>query len=295
MSSIFWATIALGITFLLILLFWWGIDVAQFSVAFENSNSSPSIGDWGDSFGGINALLSGLAFFGVAITIFLQRESLRRHENEMGHAEFERVFFQLLGLIREQRSEIIFYPPVLKSKVVVEPNPYVTSADIYAGILGPGRNSNRDSEYEQAVKRGEVSQGASAQKSAYRAITRSVVAGVSSVPDARKLETAYMSIVHKRHGGEFGPYFRNIYSLIRRIDENRYLSDVERIEYSRLLRSQMTSYEAILLGLNGLSEHSKDLFMYIEKYKMLKYSQDGRIRRGLELIYARNAFNSRRK
>ena len=50
-------------------------------------------GQFGDMFGGLNALFSGLAFFGVIYTIFLQREELglQRKELELTREELKRT------------------------------------------------------------------------------------------------------------------------------------------------------------------------------------------------------------
>lgn len=50
-------------------------------------------GQFGDMFGGLNAFFSGLAFFGVIYTIFLQREELglQRKELELTRGELKRT------------------------------------------------------------------------------------------------------------------------------------------------------------------------------------------------------------
>ena len=78
------------------------------------------VGPWGDSFGVINALFSGLAFVAVVRTLMLQSEELSRQQREIERQQkrldasdrdaqidqFERTFFQLMGLFREARDEV---------------------------------------------------------------------------------------------------------------------------------------------------------------------------------------------
>jgi len=53
----------------------------------------PTGGQFGDMFGGLNAFFSGLAFFGVIYTIWLQREELglQREELKLTRKELERT------------------------------------------------------------------------------------------------------------------------------------------------------------------------------------------------------------
>lgn len=53
-------------------------------------------GTWGDMFGGVNALFSGLAFAGIIVTLFFQREDLRMQRNEMEESR------KVLGLQQEE-------------------------------------------------------------------------------------------------------------------------------------------------------------------------------------------------
>lgn len=65
-------------------------------------------GVFGDSFGALNTLFSGLAFAGIIISIFLQsqelketRKELRGQKNALEKQNFEETFFQLLRLHNE--------------------------------------------------------------------------------------------------------------------------------------------------------------------------------------------------
>ncbi len=54
---------------------WWSV--------FNNLPDWPSRGQFGDLFGSINALFSGLAFAGIIYTIYLQRKELKLQRDEM--------------------------------------------------------------------------------------------------------------------------------------------------------------------------------------------------------------------
>ena len=86
------------------LLFW------RFSGWLPKSNITlENRGAFGDSFGGVNALLSGLALIGVIAAIILQRLELKNQQREMREQKvamqqetFERSFFHFLEAIREK-------------------------------------------------------------------------------------------------------------------------------------------------------------------------------------------------
>lgn len=57
-------------------------------------------GQFGDSFGALNALFTGLAFAGVAFTIYLQLSDASEREHEKANEQFETRFFQLTDSLR---------------------------------------------------------------------------------------------------------------------------------------------------------------------------------------------------
>ena len=61
--------------------------------------AATTIGEWGDSFGGLNALVSGLAFFILIKTLLTQKEELRLQRKELEATRFERTFFQFLEMV----------------------------------------------------------------------------------------------------------------------------------------------------------------------------------------------------
>ena len=55
-------------------------------------------GGFGEMFGVINSLFAGLAFVGVAVTLYLQSRELIRTRREVEQQQFETKFFQLLHI-----------------------------------------------------------------------------------------------------------------------------------------------------------------------------------------------------
>jgi hypothetical protein len=85
-----------GIWLGVVLLLFRGDDMATMDVA--------TMGQFGDLFGGINALFTGLAFAGVVYTIFLQRHDLRTQNEEL-RATREAQIQQVKELEAAQRAQ----------------------------------------------------------------------------------------------------------------------------------------------------------------------------------------------
>lgn len=71
------------------------------------------------------------------------------------------------------------------------------------------------------------------------------------------------------HQSDLGHYFRNLYYIVRYI-ENCKIKKEEKIEFIKILRSQLSNYELLLLAYNGLHEYGKEFYTYIEEYHLLK-------------------------
>ncbi|MFC3631719.1 putative phage abortive infection protein [Paracoccus angustae] len=278
-NSTFIATLILAALTVIFLCAWWGDAVVALGTKMGLHVEKVSLGDWGDSFSALNTAFSGMALVGIGATIYMQLQFSRRQQVENGKSEFERVFFQLFGLIRELRNELRFSPDAAK-----------TSFRKLKGMSGGGFSVIDHADQSNFTEK----KGVEAIKAAFLEISKSLEAQLSSgASSLRTVERIYRVTVNRRYEPEFSPYFRAIYSLLKRIDSSVYLSSNEKLDYSRLVRSQMTSQEAILLGLNGLSSESKDLMDYIIKYRMLKYSQEGNVKNELRKLYPEEAFKGR--
>jgi hypothetical protein len=86
-----------------LLLPWWGpIVMPGYTVALA--------GQWGDSFGVFNALMSAFGFIAILGTLLLQSLSLRDQRKQTHLDRFDTTFFQMLELLRDIRKEVSFIP-----------------------------------------------------------------------------------------------------------------------------------------------------------------------------------------
>lgn len=71
------------------------------------------------------------------------------------------------------------------------------------------------------------------------------------------------------HQSDLGHYFRNLYYIVWYIDSSN-LSKDKKIQFLRILRSQLSNYEILMLAYNGLHPYGEDFRKYIEDYELIK-------------------------
>lgn len=230
------------------------LGYAAFLIYYTWPISEHSIGKagvFGDSFGILTSLFSGLAFSGMIITILLQREelSLQRKELELTRNEikgqkgemqlqnktllkqsFESTFFQLLGLQQE----------IINSIDLIDTTHKTTTS---------GRDCIKVF-YERLQKTWDKN--------------RPHLAGSNEI---ERINLTYRDFFDK-HQQEIGHYFRSLYHIVKLVDN----SDVQdKRLYTNLIRAQLSSFELTLLFYNCISELGRDKFKpYIEKYSLFK-------------------------
>lgn len=219
----------------------WGATWILIPMFFGNWSDRAS---FGDMFGVVNALFSGLAFAGIIITILLQRQELEDTRTEIrGQKEqlqkqnetltlqnFENKFFQLLNLHHTIVKGIDHYKHSTHRTI--------TGRDCFI-------------EYYQLFKEWYSRHNAPAPLH----------------PLEDQINTSYKDMF-RTYQSDLGHYFRNLYHIIKFIDlsgiENKYF-------YTSLVRAQLSTYELLLLFYNCLSEYgNKKAKPLIEKYSLFK-------------------------
>ncbi|MCG7964865.1 MAG: putative phage abortive infection protein [Candidatus Thiodiazotropha taylori] len=209
-------------------------------------------GSFGDMFGAVNALFSGLAFAGVIFAILLQRKelSLQRNELELTRIElagqktemelqnktlfkqsFENTFFQLLSLQQEIINGIDLSDPSNRSHVTHGRDCIKIFFERFRNLW----NKNH-----------------------------SQLAGNTELERINKIYLGF----YDTYQSEIGHYFRSLYHIIKLIDK----SEVENKRlYTNLVRAQLSSYELTMLFYNCLSDLGAEKFKpLVEKYALLK-------------------------
>lgn len=84
----------------------------------------------------------------------------------------------------------------------------------------------------------------------------------------------YLNFYEDRQS-DLGHYFRNLYHVLKFIDNSEEINDTEKFKYSGMLRALLSSYELSLLFYNALSKFGVENFKpLIERYSFLKNIDD---------------------
>lgn len=251
---------------------WEYIDVNI--VSEDNQMSSTEArGLFGDKFGAVNALFSALAFAGIIFSFFLQRRDLKYQRDEIIETRkeftiqnntlkiqrFENTFFNILNLHHQIIAEIDFR--YYKKKEKERPG--------YSVMRPVGVRARTQPEEKEIV---EIT-GRDVFRYRYNKLFEAIQAN----------PTEYEEIYLKHYGDaktDFGHYFRNLYRMIKSVDETDfYLTnensktqvDVFKIKYGyvSIIRAQLSDYELAWLFYNCLSENGIEKFKpLIEKYSI---------------------------
>lgn len=71
------------------------------------------------------------------------------------------------------------------------------------------------------------------------------------------------------HQSDLGHYFRNLYYIVRYVEKSK-IREEDKIEFIKILRSQLSNYELLLLAYNGLHPYGLEFYKYIETFELLK-------------------------
>jgi hypothetical protein len=213
-------------------------------------------GQFGDLFGSINALFSGLAFAGLYWALYLQREQLELQRNELGlqREELAATRTELEGqrLQLQQQAETLALQRFEDS--------FFALLRVHGEIL---------SAMDLINDNGRVTRSRDCFKVWYCRLEKEH-ARHAVYPDGQAL--AAVQDVYRRffndHQAEIGHYFRNLYHIIKFVNEAS-LPDTRK--YTSLVRAQLSGYEQLLLFYNGLSTYGIEKFKpLIEKFSLLE-------------------------
>jgi hypothetical protein len=204
--------------------------------------------EFGELFGGINTLFAGLAFAALVFTLVLQRRALsiqqteledqRREISEQNSRQetqaFETMLFQMLGFHHEIAKEI---------RVRIGPQDFA------------GRTAFR-------VLADELS------------VSIANRAGALNAPSAITVAQEGYESFHQRFRGVLDHYFRNLYHIVKFIDQSGV--KVPR-RYTALVRAQLSPPELMLLFYNGLSARGEKFKPLMEKYSLFEHLDDAEL------------------
>ena len=225
------------------------------------------IGQWGDAFGGLNALFSALAFVAVLFTLHQQQNQIDEAAQDQHLQRFERTFYELLRLLREAREDVEFR--------------YTDGYD--------GGTRTKEKNYDELVTGPEAFKRAQFEIRYWAEVEELHAGRVSS----GRLAEIYVTNCHDRYESTFAPYYRLLYTILSRIKNDLKLEVEEKHRYGNLLRSQLTSHEVGLCCYNGLSAASGSFKELLIEFRIAKYLPEEFGRRILQDHYPPSTFLGR--
>lgn len=193
--------------------------------------------------GAVGSLWSLAAFIFIYVTLKTQQEEVVRQRAALAQERFESIFFELLRIHHSLIADI-----------------RVTSLGSGAAVTGRACFRifyDKLREIYEAQMVDEESRGFGPEHER------------SQDSIAMAVDVAFQNL-YRSFGGELGHYFRNLYHIIRFVDESQ-VSVAERKRYMKILRAQLSSTELLLLFYNGLSEFGREkLHPLICKYAFLE-------------------------
>lgn len=213
-------------------------------------------GQWGDTFGALNALFAAFAFIGLVVTLRLQSKDQSRQK-------FDQTFYELLRLLRDERDSLRFrYSAGYAKANGLEIRRRYISRDALTSAINEARFWLR-----AGGRSGDLTKDQ-----------------IVSIYDAR---------IHSRFANSFGPYFRLLYNILDLIYEEKTLADREKVKYANIVRAQLSSHEVGLAALNGLAPYSKDFYDLVCMFRLLKYLESGNLKSVLHRFYPDACFEGR--
>lgn len=186
-------------------------------------------GTFGDAFGTLNALFSGLAFSGVLITLLLQRRDLAGSQEQNAKQQAESQFYNMLSLQQQVIQGFDLHKPVPNAQHTIQ-----------------GRDCFRDWGRKLITRHSELD------------------AKYSSLFTLDRALEAYQKIL-KSHQGDLGLYFRSLYSVFRFIENTQH---VDKKHLGLVVRSLLSDYELVFLFYNCLSVKGEKFKRFAKTYAL---------------------------
>ncbi len=245
-----------------------GIDSSRYSsIPLEGK------GQIGDSWGMFTSVFSALAFGGLISTLIFQSAAISQAKKEADEQDkrfkgqqIENTFFRMLDIHSNLVKEIDLKQTETFTTIATGKD----SFKIFYNRLEDCYNASRS-----LSKRSKENPG---ERMTLRFIEFSKRNKVV-VPDAENHEElnvigyAYRSFWN-RYRSDLGHYFRFLFNIIKYID-NADLDVDEKLRYVKIVRSQLTDFEIVIIFYNSLSWMSVNKFKpLIEKYAILNNLSD---------------------
>lgn len=193
-------------------------------------------GVFGDSFGPLTALFSGLAFSGLLITIFYQREDLGLTKEELRLTREE---------IKSQHLETTFFHMLRLQQDIV------SGIDLQRPTEGGQQETNGRDCFKVFVKRLQRN---------YQDEMK-----VNPARDEQLLADAAYEQLWAKSQSDLGHYFRSLYNVFRYVSEHEF---TDRKQYGSIARAQLSDFELVVLFYNCINVRGTNFVRFAEEFEI---------------------------
>ena len=224
-------------------------------------------GTFGDKFGAVNSLFSGLAFAGLIVTLLYQKEELKLQREELAQTREElkgqlEEFEEQNKTMKRQRFENTFFNMLsLQQEIVAN-----LSYEYYASSNICPHSIPEEIFYKGAPKVQLVG------RKTFEGIYKHAIIEYNGARHADGIikilkQNGYIAYPVISVTTRFDHYFRHLYHIYKFVDTSDLIEDSERYDYACIIRSQLSDYELVMMFYNCLTANGRDKFKpLIEKY-----------------------------
>jgi hypothetical protein len=238
---------------------WWGIS----NFIEEPTNQ----GTFGDMFGAVNALFSGLAFAGLIATLLYQKNELKlqREELKLTREELQgqrKEFEEQNKTMKRQRFENTFFNMLSLQQEIVANLSY--EYYVNPNICPP--NVPAEQFYYNSPK------GLLHGREVFEGMYKRAIIDYNGRRYADGLYNIFKNFGHLAYSNikattRFDHCFRHLYRIYKYVDTSDLITKEERYDYACIIRSQLSDYELVMLFYNCLTTNGREKFKpLIEKY-----------------------------
>lgn len=246
-------------------------------------------GQFGDMFGAVNALFSGLAFAGLIITLILQMKELGLQRDELEETRKElknqrEEFEKENETLKYQRFENLYYNMLNLQQEIVAGLRYEYDEEEY--VLVPSGTDSPPLQDKRMVNRvvsgREVFRYTFERAEIYLGERDTFGREISVHGYRRFLNAKGLSNYDETWIPTiFDHYFRHLYKIIQFVDGQGFTFD-ETYKYVSQLRGTLSRYELVWIYYNALNPVYHKFQKLIEKYSLLKNMREDLLTRSLE-------------
>lgn len=262
-KNVFWLAIAFVVVFCI---------VYALVMFFCQHRCKTDPGTFGDMFGAVGALFSGLAFAGLIVTMLQQREDLKNQQDVISlQREDLKAQTEALRLQKEEiaqtNKELELQRSVMneQNKTIMLQrfeNTYFKMLEMQQKIV----ENLREDKIESNIR------GRALIHFVYTLMNDDLI--MLKVPGDRHELSEYLKSYYKHvASGVFDHYFGFLYRIVKFVDEydTNILTKDDKYSYLCLLRAQLTKEELSILFYNCLSDYGKEKFKpLVERYALLQ-------------------------